>query len=112
MKKIILLIGFCFVVSNVNAEQVRVVYRSDKSIAIISPSKGGDYNIKVLDCMKSNGLEGMEYEDMDSSLLPSRENRNAWEGKKGKEIKVNPAKIKPIAKTLEERIKDLELKAK
>lgn len=36
-------------------------------------------------------------EIIDSSKLPqSRENRNAWEGKKGKKITINPTKVEAI----------------
>lgn len=60
-------------------------------------------------CAKESGLEGLDYDDIDTSDLPqSREHRNAWEGGKGKPITINSSKIEPVKKTLEERVKDLE----
>lgn len=108
MRYLILVIGFILITSTLSAETVRVVYKPDRSVAIIIPSKGGDYETKVLDCMKSDNLQGLPYDDIDSSQLPIRENRNAWEGEKGQPITINPAKIQPKPKTAEERLLKLE----
>jgi len=114
MKKIIL-VTLCFITSIASAETVRVVYKPDKSVIVVIPSQGGDYETKALDCMKSSGLEGLPYEDMDSSLLPqTREKRNYWEGEKTKPITINEVKYqadqlaKP--KTLEQKVSELETK--
>jgi hypothetical protein len=84
--------------------KVRVVYRPDKSVAVLYPA----FKTKELDeteeqflnrvftkMMKESELAGLEYDDIDSSELPAtREDRNAWEGEKGKKIKINNEKVK------------------
>ena len=73
---------------------VRVVYKPDKSVAVLhySPKSKLSQEEAFAKMTKEAGLEGLDYEDLDSSQLPSREDRNAWEGEKGKGIKVNQAK--------------------
>ena len=90
----------------------RVYYRPDKSVAVIhlSPKSKLSEEEGYAKCVKESGLEGLSYDDLDSSELPSRENRNAWEGEKGKGIAVNATKIQSKPKTLEERVSALEAK--
>lgn len=107
--------------------EVRVVYKSDKTIAVIHPapkSKRKDETekewlervfIKAMqprynkEGQQANPLYGLPYDDIDSSELPqSREDRNAWEGEKGEGIKINVEKAKRIKdeKKREIKIKD------
>ena len=42
-------------------------------------------------------LQGLPYDDIDSSKLPkTREDRGAWEGEKGKGIKINQVKAQEL----------------
>jgi hypothetical protein len=112
MKRTIILVSI-LIATNCYADQVRVVYKPDKSVAVIVPSKGGDYETKVNRCMEESKLDGLPYDDIDSSQLPKdRTNRRFWEGEKGFGVSVNQAKADTYIppKTLEERIQALEAK--
>jgi hypothetical protein len=112
MRKLIFLF-VVFIASYSYADTVRVVYKPDKSVVIIIPSKGGDYETKVQDCVRESHLEGLPYDDIDSSQLPQdRANRQFWEGEKGLGVSVNQVKADAYIppKTLEERIQALEAK--
>lgn len=105
---------------------VRIVYKSDNTIVVIHPAPKskeiGETEEQWLDrvftrTMKANGYDEYDYEDVDISLLPSREYRNAWEGEKGKGITINEVKKQAIIDeknkpTVEDRIKALENKLK
>lgn len=82
---------------------VRVLYKPDKTVAIIHPapkSKRPDESEakwlkRVFNKVMQGELKGLPYDDIDSSELPqSRENRDAWEGEKGKSIYINVKKAK------------------
>jgi len=105
------------------AKTVRTVYKADKSVVVIYPVKGsqrkGETDEVWLErvftkAMVAMDLVGLDYDDVDSSTLPAtREHRNAWEGEKGKSIKLNTVKKAEIdatkaIKTDKEKIKDLE----
>ena len=105
--------------------KVRVVYKPDKSVSVIHPapkSKRKDETEKkwlerVFNKSMQGELKGLPYDDMDSSKLPqSREDRNAWEGEKGKGISVNLAKAEQIKKEkiktelIQEKIKEIAVK--
>ena len=81
--------------------KVRVIYKPDKSISVVHPApnsrKAGeteeDWLKRVFDKATPPGCE---YEDVEKSTLPSREDRDAWEGEKGKGITINQTKAKEI----------------
>ena len=92
--------------------KVRIVYKPDKSVIVIHPAPKSrrpdetekEWLERVLNKSMQGGLEGLPYDDVDKSELPqSREDRSAWEGEKGKGVKVNTAKAKQIKKEREER---------
>ena len=114
MKKMIVFSIVLLTSSICFAETVRVVYKPDKSILVINPTKG-DYESRVIDSMVAMGAEHLPYDDIDSSQLPQTiEKRNYWEGEKGKPITINEVKYqadqaaKP--KTAEQRLAELETK--
>jgi len=80
--------------------KVRVVYMPDKSVQVLHPSSKSIHGIDGAlkrQYEKDPILNGLPYDDIDSSALPqSREDRGAWEGKKGKGITVNQVKAKEI----------------
>jgi len=95
-------------------DKVRVVYKPDKSIAIIHPiSKSrhpGETEKQWLDRVfakaMSGKLEGLLYDDIDKSELPqSREDRDAWEGEKGKGVSINQAKAQLLREARDNREK-------
>lgn len=101
----------------------RVVYKLDKTVAVIHPvpkSKRLDeteeqWLKRVFDKpiqpqyndsgQQVNPLYGCPYDDTDNSKLPSREDRDAWEGEKGKGIIINQEKAKEIRDKRELEIK-------
>lgn len=102
--------------------KVRIVYKPDKTVAVIHPapkSKRKDeteeeWLERVFAKAMQGELEGLPYDDIDSSELPqSREDRNAWEGEKGKGISVNTVKAEQIRKEkkkvelIEEKLKEI-----
>jgi len=97
----------------------RIVYKPDKSVTVIhyAPKSTTPPEVAFQKAMKNMGLEGADFEDVESDTLPSREFRNAWEGGKGKKITINETKKQAIIAeknkpTLEDRIKAIEDKAK
>ena len=87
--------------------KVRVVYKLDKTIVVIHYApKSKLSEQEAFDKAMQGELKGLPYEDMDNSLLPqSREDRNAWEGEKGKGVTVNQAKAQQIRNDKEKEIK-------
>lgn len=82
-------------------DKVRVVYKLDKSVSIIHPapkSKRKDeteeeWLERVFNKAQQGELKGLPYDDIDDSELPqSREDRNAWEGEKGRGVYINREK--------------------
>lgn len=79
----------------------RVVYKPDKTVAVIHPapkSKREDeteeqWLERVFTKAMQTDLKDLPYDDIDHSLLPSREYRDAWEGEKGNGITINQAKV-------------------
>lgn len=97
--------------------KVRVVYKPDKTVVIIYPApkskREGETEKEWLERVFTKAmrgeLAGLLYDDIDSSDLPhSREDRDVWEGEKGKGIKINAEKAKKIRdeKKRETKIKD------
>lgn len=83
--------------------KVRVVFKKDKSVAVIYPTpKSKLSEKKIFGKAMSGELKGLPFKDMGASKLPSRENRDCWErdGAK-KSIKVNLVKAKKIKETNE-----------
>jgi hypothetical protein len=96
---------------------VRVFYKPDKSVAVLywAPKSKLSQENAFAKMAREVGLAGLEHEDIDSSELPSREYRNAWEKEKGKPFRLNQEKKDEIDNnrnklTLEERIVALEAK--
>ena len=114
MKKVFLIIlCLCFLVNNGYAKEVAVVYKPDKSVAIIHPARCGDIHEIVAETVTGTELEGLEYEIMESIDLPDRSTRNGWEKEKGKPFKINQAKVNEFNKKTQiaEKIKELNEKA-
>ena len=100
---------------------IRVVYRSDKSVAILYPSnKRKRSNETEQKCIQRriekmyNEFKPLPYDDIDSSELPqSREDRDAWQGEKGKGISVDETKAaklkanKEIKTKIDKRIRKI-----
>ena len=91
--------------------KVRVVYKADKTVAIIRPgiksrkiNKTGAYteseidwyNRVMLKTMQRLKFQDLDYDDIDDSTLPSHTSRNAWEGTKATKIVVNSEKLEHI----------------
>ncbi len=118
MKKIIFSLSVFFLfVTCLNAQTVRVVQKSDGSVAIIYPAPNSKRNTeteeqwleRVFAEIMQGRLKGLPYYDIDSSeLLQTRKDRNSWEfDEVEKKVKVNQIKAKQIrdAKEREEKIK-------
>jgi len=84
---------------------VRVVFKPDKSVVVLhyaSKSKLAQQEAFAR-MMDKNGLTGLGYDDMESSALPSREYRDAWEGEKGKGVKINNVRTKEVGDAKERK---------
>jgi len=90
-------------------DKVRVIYKPDGSVGIIHPApksrrKGETEKEWLKRVFDKATPKGVEYEDIDKSKLPkSREDREAWQGEKGKGIFVNQTKAQQLRKEKEER---------
>lgn len=79
----------------------RVVYKLDDSVSVIHAapkSRRADeteaaWLERAFAKAMSGSLQGLPYDDVDSATLPTREHRDAWEGKQGEGISVNQAKV-------------------
>ena len=87
--------------------KVRVVYKDDGSVAVIHPAPKSrrpdeseeDWLERVFTkAMKDGGFLDCKHDDLDESALPSREYRDAWEGRKGDGISVSQEKADRIAR--------------
>jgi len=95
--------------------KVRVVYRPDKTVAIIHPAPKSrrilfEFEYEWLERVftKTMNLKfpGLPYDDMDFSEIPqSREDRDAWEGEKGKGITINQVKADAAREKITNEIK-------
>ena len=84
-----------------SADIVRVVYMTDKTVRVIYPT-----GIKSHEETFNEAMEGMDYvgyEEMDSSVLPDRKDRDFWTGKEGEGIKVDSVKKNKATKELEDK---------
>jgi len=94
----------------------RIVYKPDKSVCVVHPvpksRRANESEEQWLERVFSKAMqgefEGLPYDDVDSSVLPQREHRYAWEGRKGKPITVNQTKVQDVEK--EKQIKNEEKK--
>lgn len=105
MRKVIIFsLIFCFVITISYAEKVRVVYKPDKSVTIIYPVKNSkgvnetevQWLNRVFTKAMQGELKGLPYDDIDSSQLPDRKYRKAWEGQKGIGVSINMLKFTEI----------------
>lgn len=94
--------------------KVRIVYKSDKSIAVIHPApmrknfKGSEQEWLeyVLNKAMDQSLKGLSYDDVDISELPqSREDRNAWTGEKGEGISIDQVKATKLRTNKQAKMK-------
>ncbi len=101
-------------VSFVSAETVRVVYKPDGSVVVLHAApksqRPGENEAQWLDrvfdrMMRVSGLAGLLYDDINSSDLPGRADRNAWEGSQGKPVKINTKKANELRQKKESKIK-------
>ena len=81
----------------------RVVYKPDGTVSVIHPSpKSRKLEETLLQwqervfarAMELGGTTGCEYEDIEKSALPTREDRDAWTGNKQTGLKVDQQKAK------------------
>ena len=110
MKKLLLSLFLVVVIfpgySQTTQSKAIVIYNADKTVSIIYPAPKAQkpketekdflqrvYNRSV---MNDASLRGMPYEIVDTSRLPSREFRDAWEGSPGKGITLNKEKSEKI----------------
>ena len=92
--------------------KVRVIYNPDKSVSIIHPAPKSrrilfEFEHEWLERVFDKAtLNGAIYDDIDSSELPqSREDREFWEGEKGKGVKINQEKSQKNKKDKEDESK-------
>lgn len=92
---------FMLLVDSAEAGKVRVYYKADKSVIVVYPApnarKEGENEQAFMDrvcakAAKTARVEGRPYDDIDSSQLPSRDYRGAWEGTKGNPITISLSK--------------------
>ncbi|KYK25698.1 hypothetical protein AYK26_07720 [Euryarchaeota archaeon SM23-78] len=96
--------------------KVRIVYRPDKTVAVIHPAPKSrkpseteeQWLKRIFDkAVKGTLLEGLPYDDIDSSQLPqSRDSRDAWEGEKGKGITINQTKVQQLEQERQKKEQD------
>ena len=86
--------------------KVRIVYKPDKSVTVIRYAPSSKLSMEEAFGKAMQGeLKGLPYDDIESPMLPSREDRGAWEGEKGKGITVNEVKAKKIRDDKEKEVK-------
>lgn len=85
--------------------KVRVVYKPDKTVAVIYPAPNSrrvgepeaDWLGRVFAKAMESGFNGLPFDDIDTAELPqTREDREAWEGEKGKGVSVNLVKAQQL----------------
>lgn len=87
-------------------DQVIVIYNADKSVSVIYPAPEAqkskenyqDFLMRIYQRSVSSdtSLNGLPHEIISSSVLPSREFRDAWEGLPGRGVYVNQVKAQEI----------------
>ena len=114
--KRILLIALClvFITSFALASQVRVIYNPDQSVAMVihpAPQSKKDAETEeewlsrvFAETTETAGLEGLVYDDIEKSDLPSRSDRKYWKGEPGKKMTIdNNKKQLDILEKLEKK---------
>ena len=92
MKKIVLLLGICLIVTPLFAEPRRVIYRPDDSVVILLPAKDKNPQEAFEEITNSiPELIGLPFDDIDNSELP-KSDRKYWIKKEGGGVKVDQAK--------------------
>lgn len=94
MKKLLFLLVLISPI--IYAKDVIVVYKPDKTVAVIHPIANKPLPQIYSDAVKDTDLAGLPYEVVDDSTLPDREYRDAWEHLPNKEVKVNQGKVQRI----------------
>src|SRR3990167_856302 len=104
MRGLILIFILGFMVNICFAETCRAVYRDDGGVSIIVPaqkSRNKDESEdkwlnRIFNQSQENDsrLIGRDFEDIDCSTLPSRQDRNSWTGRKGEGVSVDLVKKK------------------
>ena len=104
----LILFIFLFLVTNVYATPARVVYKPDGTVIVLHPSPKSSLGLQgALEKMTREGhLEGLPFDDIDSSVLPSRKYRDAWEKRSGGGIKINQTKKDEIKAKRDKKIQD------
>jgi hypothetical protein len=76
----------------------RVFYRPDGAVAIVHPApkakRQGEtdeafFERTCFDAAVKAGLSGLDFDDMDDSLLPPRSDRDKWRGVKGQGVRID-----------------------
>jgi len=103
--------------------KVRVLYNSDKTVSIIHPALKSKRPDETEDKWLKRVFDkatpaNLQYEDVDLSELPlTREDRNAWEGEKGKGIFINQEKVvekkreEEREKAIQQRMREMAIKS-
>lgn len=93
--------------SEINNMLCRIVYRPDGQISVIHPAPKArlkdesdqDFLGRVaIKACKGMELEGCDYDDIDSSTLPSRQYRDKWRGNKVTGIQIDHSIITEVEK--------------
>jgi hypothetical protein len=91
----------------------RVVYKPDGQVSVIHPApkarRGKETAVEHLEryyqevIIKKPALSGLDYDDMDSTALPDRKDREKWRGSKGGGVSIDVSVV-----TLKERRQAIE----
>lgn len=94
MKKFILILILLSFSSLSFAELVRVIYRPDGGVSISGQNTENTLTSQDFNRIQDRDpvLKGLSYDDIDSSLLPDKKDRNYWTGKKGEGVRVDTKK--------------------
>ena len=102
MKKIIIALILLSLTTPAFAGKVRVVYKPDGSISVIHPSPNSQergetesqWLNRVFNKTQKNDskLAGLPFDDIEESVLPDRNYRDAWRGSKGSGVAINEQK--------------------
>lgn len=92
--------------------KVRVIYKPDKTVSVVYPApksrRPDESEEEWLERVFSKAIshpdfKDLPFDDLDHTELPSREDRDAWEGEKGKGVKVNQVKAEAIKQEKEKK---------
>lgn len=96
--------------------KVRVLYNLNGTISVVHPAPKSKRNNETEEqwlarVFTKSTPEGLDYEDIEDTELPSREFRNAWEKEKGKPFKINNEK-KQLIISAKSKLKDRKARLK